>query len=176
MSLPIVVCVGGPRGASKMDFIRYWTRPDNQGSYDHSVCYTTLGGYVMLVDTPAERHLRTKEDYSIEGIFKIATLILNFGDWKITEVDGSYAFPVVPIMTASYDPEETMTRILARHGVNVPLHSFLVRGDSHGSGSVGDCRPAGAQGSEGSGAPRPHDVSDDDGVHPSAGVGGSLHG
>lgn len=118
MTYPIVVCVGNAR---KMDFIRYWTRPDNRGSYDQSMFYSALNGSIILVDTPANPALRKPEEYSIDGIFKNATMVLDFGDWSITEVEGSYAFPVMPILKASYDPYETMQRILRRHGVNVPL-------------------------------------------------------
>lgn len=128
-----------------MDFIRYWTHDNNRGSYDHSMCYTTRDGMMMLVDTPTDRNRRTLPDYSVDGIFKIATMILNFGDWKITEVEGSYAFPIVPIMTASSDPEETLRRILIRHGVNVSLVPLVVSRIPRGIGVVGDRGSADAE-------------------------------
>lgn len=55
--MPIIVCVGGPKGRNKMDFIRYWTRPDNRGSYDHSVGYSACDGLVLIFDTPTIHRL-----------------------------------------------------------------------------------------------------------------------
>lgn len=74
------------------------------------------------------------------------------------------------------DPQETMKRILQRHGINVPVHPPVVRRDSDGTGSVCDHVSTVSQGAQSARTERSDDLEDGHRMHTSESFGSALHG
>jgi hypothetical protein len=106
---PIVVLAGGPM-TGKTKFFKYATH--GVYSFPTTQIKCSLGKCgILFVDTPGERNYR-KKDYSWAGVFNIADMILNFGNWSPSEIEGIEPLYDPIHLTWSGDDEETMSRIL----------------------------------------------------------------
>lgn len=65
----------------------------------------------VIIDTPGIRNKRTTYEYSWQGIFGIADIIVDFGNWHEDEVSGEKLAYSPKYMTWSGDNPETMKRI-----------------------------------------------------------------
>jgi len=111
-SATIVILVGGPNAASKSEFYNKFT--GGKSLDDKINVRTTINTTptIVLVDTPSVN--RNKYEYCWEGIFHMAHIVVNFGDWLPNEVYGIRPSPGrTPIfLTWSGDDDETMGRIM----------------------------------------------------------------
>lgn len=107
MPTPVVVLVGGQNTHAKNVFYRLFTDDTK-----HSIG-TTLNTepLIVLANTPSDFENRDPNEYSWDGIFKFADVIVNFGNWKPEDIAGVCAFNPVHI-TWSGDHDETMKRII----------------------------------------------------------------
>ena len=109
---PIVIVVGGPK-TGKTNFYKKYTFVSP--NYITIKCtpnvtlHTNPG--MVLVDTPGVPEWRNKFEYSWQGIFKLADVILNFGNWSENEIYGIKGNLNPEIMTWSGNDEETMKRL-----------------------------------------------------------------
>lgn len=108
----VVVLVGGP-STRKTSFYNQYTT----GCYHYPTTNCNLGitswedNGIILIDTPGQRHYRLPYDYSWEGVFKYADIILDFGNWDISEIYGDIKNHKPHYMTWSGDNQETMKRV-----------------------------------------------------------------
>ena len=106
---PIVVLVGGPM-TGKTRFFKKMTQGVYSFPTTHIKCSLGKCG-ILFVDTPGERNYR-KDDYSWTDAFGMADVVLNFGDWSPSEVQGVQPLYEPIHLTWSGDDEETVDRIL----------------------------------------------------------------
>ena len=109
---PVVILVGGPNTGKT----RFYTEFTNSSFYSPTTKstpnFTVVGEpTIVLVDTPGSANNRNNFEYSWEGIFKLADIILSFGDWSAAEICGDKMGHNPKFMTWSGDNEETMKRI-----------------------------------------------------------------
>ena len=108
----IVVLVGGSN-TGKTTFYKKFTH--GHGVYPTIKCtpLPTIYGVpsVVLIDTPGLSEYRNKFEYSWQGIFKYADVILNFGNWSESEIHGIPLSDSPTQMTWSGDNDETMKRL-----------------------------------------------------------------
>ena len=115
MSIPVVILVGRTQ-QQKTKFYTHFT----SGIYTFPTTRINIrtinntSPTIVLVDTPGLRELRNPYEYCWEGIFHLATIILNFGDWSPDEVHGTPPKNMPIMMTWSGDHNETMERIINR--------------------------------------------------------------
>lgn len=115
-SATVVILVGGPNAAQKTAFYNLFTGGNSLG--DKINVRTTINTVptIVLVDTPGLHPAARNpcEYYSWYGIFHLAHIIVNFGDWSLNEVYGkpppSSRMPIM--MTWSGDNNETLNRIM----------------------------------------------------------------
>lgn len=107
---PIVILVGGS-GTGKTQFFRefthsYYSFPTTrtQGAPSHTG--------MLLVDTPGIPEHRNSDEQSWDepGIFAIADLIVNFGNWEESEIAGTSRG--IRILHHEGNAQVTMNRIL----------------------------------------------------------------
>jgi hypothetical protein len=108
----IVILVGGPN-TGKTQFYNQYTngiaKPPTIKSTPNIAKFTQPS--MVLVDTPGYVNHRNKYEYSWQGIFRQADVILNFGNWSESEIHGD-KFDLNPkMLTWSGDNQETMKRI-----------------------------------------------------------------
>lgn len=106
----VVVLVGGP-DTGKSKFYTYFT----QGYYTYPTTRVKSGITIrtpsfVIVDTPGNSNHRNRYEYSWDGIFTMADIILDFGGWSESEIHGNKTRSV-HYMTYSGDNDETMKRI-----------------------------------------------------------------
>jgi len=113
MPTPVVILVGGSNAESKSHFYEIFTGAKSSGKVNIRVVSNSIP-QIVLIDTPAELCNRDPYDYTWEGIFHIADIIVNFGDWSPSEVSGMRPeHPNAPVfLTWSGDHHETMKRIM----------------------------------------------------------------
>ena len=111
LTSPVVILVGGP-STGKTQFYTEFTN----SVYHHPTTKTTpniamwITPSFVIVDTPGNQNLRSPQEYSWQGIFKYADVILNFGNWLEDEIHGTKT--VNPkYMTWSGNNTETLKRV-----------------------------------------------------------------
>jgi hypothetical protein len=115
MTVPVVILVGGSQ-KQKTKFYTHFT----SGIYTFpttrfSIRSTDNTSYnIILIDTPGLREFQREYEYCWEGIFRLANIILNFGDWSPDYVYGTRPKDMPIMMTWSGDHNETMERIINR--------------------------------------------------------------
>ena len=108
---PVVILVGGPNSGKT----RFYTEHTNS-VYHHPTTKSTpniamwITPSFVIVDTPGNPNVRNKFEYSWQGIFKYADVILDFGNWSEDEVYGTKDRSP-KYMTWSGDNQETLTRL-----------------------------------------------------------------
>jgi hypothetical protein len=107
----VIILVGGPStGKSKFytqftNSVYYWPT----AKITPNIAMWSTPSFV-IVDTPGIKQNRNKYEYSWQGIFQYADVILDFGNWCEDEIHGTKT--VNPkYMTWSGDNQETMKRI-----------------------------------------------------------------
>jgi len=114
MSSPVVILVGGTE-CQKTKFYSHFTG----GIYIFPTTKTNIRSTIntlptiVLVDTPGLHENRNPYEYCWEGVFRLATIILNFGNWSDKEVYGVRPAKMPIMMTWSGDHDETMERIMS---------------------------------------------------------------
>lgn len=113
MPTPVVLLVGGTNAYSKATFYEMFTGGNTNNKINIRPTMNTIPT-VVLVDTPCRLEDRDIAEYSWEGVFHIADMIVNFGDWSPSEVYGMRPnHSVTPMfLTWSGDHQETMKRIM----------------------------------------------------------------
>ena len=111
MPAPVVVLVGGPN-TGKTNFYRFYTQALTDYPTVKSTPNVTINTFptLVLVNTPGSPNLRNIFEYSWQGIFQNADVILDFGDWSPSEVHGQ-KLSNPKYMTWSGDDQETMKRL-----------------------------------------------------------------
>jgi hypothetical protein len=110
MPAPVVILVGGPKTGKTQFYVQYTnalTNPPTVKSTPNVALHTNPT--IVLVDTPGVVNYRNIFEYSWQGIFRLADLIVNFGGWSESEIHGISR--KVPVITWSGDNAETMKRI-----------------------------------------------------------------
>ncbi len=64
----------------------------------------------VIVDTPGSEKYRNPQEYSWQGIFQYADVVLNFGNWSDNEIHGKKTTDP-KFMTWSGDNQETLKRV-----------------------------------------------------------------
>jgi GTPase SAR1 family protein len=107
----VIVLVGGPSTGKTLFYSQF-----TNGSYNYPTVKVTPNIAMwstpsfVIVDTPGIANFRSPQEYSWQGIFKYADVILDFGNWLEGEICGTKT--VNPkYMTWSGDNAETMKRI-----------------------------------------------------------------
>lgn len=108
---PIVILVGGTATGKTTFYSKYactaYHFPTTKCSV--RVCpYVT--GMPIFVDTPGILEHRSHDDYSWQGYFYFADLIINFGNWNEKEVYGVKSRNI-PIIDYCGNPEEMIVKI-----------------------------------------------------------------
>lgn len=122
LTAPVVILVGG----SNTGKTRFYTEYTN--SVYHPYTSKTTPNVIMwstpsfvLVDTPGNQVFRNRFEYSWQGIFRYADVILDFGNWSEDEIHGIKQPSQTPkYMTWSGDNKETLKRLQEY------LHSNLI--------------------------------------------------
>lgn len=108
----VVILVGGVN-TGKTQFYNQYThgvaKPPTVKSTPNIAKFTQPS--MVLVDTPGYVNFRNKYEYSWQGIFRQADVILNFGNWSEKEIYGEKLDVNPKMMTWSGDNSETMKRI-----------------------------------------------------------------
>lgn len=112
LTSPVVILVGGPDTGKTRFFVQYTNSP-----YSHPTKKSTpnvnlwVGPSFVFVDTPGNPIYRNPQEYSWQGIFKYADVILDFGNWLEREIFGTKFSSSPKYMTWSGDDQETMKRL-----------------------------------------------------------------
>ena len=111
LTSPVVILVGGhDRGKTKFysEFTSSVYHYPTTKSTPSIALWVTPG--FVIVDTPGIKDLRNRFEYSWQGIFQYADVILDFGNWSEDEIYGvKRTNPVY--MTWSGDNKETLNRV-----------------------------------------------------------------
>lgn len=111
LKAPVVILVGGPdRGKTKF----YTEFTSSVYNYPTMKSTPSIALWVtpsfVIVDTPGNPNYRNKYEYSWQGIFRYADIILDFGNWSEDEISGTKQTNPT-YMTWSGDNAETLVRI-----------------------------------------------------------------
>lgn len=112
LETPVVILVGGPSTGKTRFYTQYTT-----GVYYHPTTKSTPNIAMwskpsfVIVDTPGIKNNRNKFEYSWQGIFRDADVLLDFGNWSESEIHGEKGKLNPKYMTWSGDNQETMKRI-----------------------------------------------------------------
>lgn len=111
LEAPIIILVGGQNTGKTRFYSQYTSSPYHP--YTSKMTPNVVMWHTpsfVLVDTPGTKSFRNTFEYSWQGIFKDADVILDFGNWHEDEIFGiKQTSP--KYMTWSGDNEETMKRI-----------------------------------------------------------------
>lgn len=111
LSAPVVILVGGPNTGKTKFYIKYTNSnyycPTTKST--PNVAFLATPSFV-LIDTPGDSYYRNDYEYSWNGIFQYADVILDFGNWSEEEVFGTKQNNPKH-MTWSGDNDETMKRL-----------------------------------------------------------------
>jgi len=108
---PVVILVGGPNVGKTRFYTEFTT-----SAYHHPTTKSTPNVMLwndpsfVLVDTPGNQNYRTSQEYSWQGIFRYADILLDFGNWSLDEIYGT-KLTTPKYMTWSGDNQETMKRL-----------------------------------------------------------------
>jgi ribosome-interacting GTPase 1 len=108
----VIILVGGPSTGKSRFYAQFTT-----GVYYHPTTKITPNIAMwstpsfVIVDTPGLKQNRNKYEYSWQGIFRKADIILDFGNWSEDEIFGEKMQYSPKYMTWSGDNQETMKRI-----------------------------------------------------------------
>ena len=109
---PVVILVGGPNTGKTKFYTEFTTsvyyHPTTKSTPNVTIWITPS---FVLVDTPGNQTLRNPQEYSWQGIFKQADVILDFGNWSESEIRGRKLGYAPKYITWSGDNEETVKRI-----------------------------------------------------------------
>jgi hypothetical protein len=112
LECPVVVLVGGPSTGKTRFFINY---TNSAYFYPSRSCTPNVTLWnspsFVLVDTPGKQENRDHFEYSWQGIFQYADVLLDFGNWSEDEVFGNKIGYNPKYMTWSGDNQETMKRL-----------------------------------------------------------------
>lgn len=112
LEAPVIILVGGPNTGKSRFYTQFTT-----GVYYHPTTKITPNIALwstpsfVIVDTPGIQSNRNKYEYSWQGIFRLADIILDFGNWSDSEIFGNKLNCNPKYMTWSGDNQETMKRI-----------------------------------------------------------------
>jgi hypothetical protein len=113
MPTPVILLVGGTNAYSKATFYEMFTGGTTNNKINIRTTVNTVPT-IVLIDTPSQFEDRDLSEYCWEGVFHIADIIVNFGDWSPREVYGirpnNAETPL--FITWSGDHHETMKRIM----------------------------------------------------------------
>lgn len=110
---PVVILVGGP-STGKTRFYKQFTSavfPEHSTGQSTPRVAMYVTPTMVLVDTPGHSMFRNSYEYSWQGIFQFADVILDFGNWHEDQVFGTKPETLPKYMTWSGDNEETMKRL-----------------------------------------------------------------
>jgi ribosome-interacting GTPase 1 len=88
-SSPVVILVGGPNSGKSRFYTQFTSsvyRPTTTKATPN-VAMNSNPAFV-IVDTPGTVNKRNPKEYSWQGIFKLADVILDFGNWSESEILG----------------------------------------------------------------------------------------
>ena len=109
---PVIILVGGASTGKTRFYAQYTT-----GTYSWptekitpNVAMWSTPSFV-IVDTPGIEIKRNQYEYSWQGVFRLADIILDFGNWSEDEIHGTKGDYAPKYMTWSGDNAETMKRI-----------------------------------------------------------------
>jgi ribosome-interacting GTPase 1 len=108
---PVVILVGGPNTGKTKLYTEF-----TASAYHHPTTQSTpnitmwITPSFVLVDTPGNQARRNPQEYSWQGIFRYADVILDFGNWSETEINGVKSGSA-KYMTWSGDNAETIKRV-----------------------------------------------------------------
>jgi hypothetical protein len=109
---PVVILVGGPNVGKTKFYTEFTT-----SAYHHPTTKSTpnitmwITPSFVLVDTPGTVSLRNPQEYSWDGIFRYADVILDFGNWSEDEINGIKPEKFAKYMTWSGNNSETFQRL-----------------------------------------------------------------
>lgn len=108
-----VIILVGDANAGKTKFFSKYTNGMYTWPTVRTTCVPVIYGDVPMIfyDTPGAYQNRNKYEYSWQGIFKHADVILDFGGWHENQVFGDKNTLNPKYMTWSGDNEETMKRL-----------------------------------------------------------------
>lgn len=108
----IVILVGGSSTGKSKFYSKYTSSPYYPNTNKCTPNCVVYGHpSVVFIDTPGLPDYRNKFEYSWQGIFGVADVILNFGNWSESEIYGEKTKNTPLHMTWSGDDEETMKRL-----------------------------------------------------------------
>lgn len=108
----VIILVGGPSTGKTRFYTQFTT-----AAYHHPTTKSTPNVALwstpsfVIVDTPGVQNIRNQYEYSWQGIFRLADVILDFGNWSEDEIFGDKGSFAPKYMTWSGDNQETMKRI-----------------------------------------------------------------
>jgi hypothetical protein len=110
--IPLVVLVGGvSRGKTRFfEELTNLQGPRPTMAITPPILVDCQGSF-FVVDTPGFKPNRRKYEYSWQGIFRDADVILDFGEWSDDEIYGERFNNYVKYMTWSGNNQETVERI-----------------------------------------------------------------
>jgi len=112
LDCPVVMLVGGPSVGKTRFFTQYtnsaYSYPTSKSTPNVTLWSTPS---CVLVDTPGSLNLRNQFEYSWQGIFQYADVLLDFGNWSEDEIYGNKIGHNPKYMTWSGNNEETMKRL-----------------------------------------------------------------
>ena len=111
LEAPVIILVGGPN-TGKTRFYTQYTNSSYHPYPDRMTPNITMWNTpsFVLVDTPGTQNFRNRYEYSWQGLFQYADILLDFGSWSEDEVYGVKKTSP-KYMTWSGDNQETMKRI-----------------------------------------------------------------
>jgi hypothetical protein len=109
---PIVILVGGPN-VGKTKFYTEFTNsvyhyPTSKSTPNVAMWITPS---FVIIDTPGMLELRNPQEYSWQCIFQHVDVILDFGNWSESEINGVKPENRPKYMTWSGDNQETLKRV-----------------------------------------------------------------
>jgi hypothetical protein len=111
LQAPVVILVGGSNTGKTRFYCQYTNsayHPYTDKMTPNIAMWSTPS--FVIVDTPGTQNFRNRFEYSWQGIFQYADIILDFGNWSVDEVHGTRQTSPM-YMTWSGDNQETMKRI-----------------------------------------------------------------
>lgn len=108
----VIILVGDPNSGKTKFFSKYTNslyRWPSVETVRNSVIYNNIP--MIVYDTPGLIQNRNKYEYSWQGIFQNADVIIDFGGWHEDQVFGEKRSLNPKYMTWSGDDEETMKRL-----------------------------------------------------------------